>query len=389
MNIFRSTAWLGGGISLLFACSSCTNVNSSMSNIMAETPHPALTSLTETLKCMGGKINEADHLPGVLLLVDDFYDGTVPVVSDMKMATGKFTRGDGPLSDGGKYDFEAIIKRTVAGNKIIIPYSMPLGLLQEDKYGRIPADYLVNLAKLYSAAHIFRIKGVFTQNDSADYYNKGASGGADTKGKDGETELEYGVSKASRSMSLAVHLGNPFTNTVDVATTLTLNSYTESDKFSVGFGYGEGSISFASQSRLREGIHGAQRTLIEAAALWALRGIYRYLDQKNPVDFSSCFAADGPSPNSTVAAYQKWLKLSEPQRIKSLKLMLKEKKFYTGRIDSVYDADMQKAVSLYEVDHDMPIPHTKSNLGDLFISLFLQVDFQKIEKMLKQDDGIL
>jgi hypothetical protein len=69
--------------------------------------------------------------------------------------------------------------------------------------------------------------------------------------------------------------------------------------------------------------------------------------------------------------------------------MLKELEYYTGSIDSAYDADMQKAVSLYEVDNNMLIPHTKSNLGDLFISLYLQVDFPKIEKMLKQDDGIL
>uniref|UniRef100_UPI004055F9A3 hypothetical protein n=1 Tax=Candidatus Electronema sp. TaxID=2698783 RepID=UPI004055F9A3 len=392
MNIFCSTTWLGG-ILLLLAGSGCTSVSSSMSNIMAETPHPALTSLTETLKCMGDKINKEENIRRILLLVDDFYDGSVPVVSDSKLATGKFMRGEnGPLADSGKYDFEAIIKRTVGGNKIVIPYSMPLGLLQEDLYGKNPAEYIANLAKTYSSSHIFRIKGIFTQNDSADYYNKGASGGGETKGKHGEAEIEYGVSKASRSLSLAVHLGDPATNTLIAATTLTLNSYTESDKFSVGFGYGEGSVSFASQARLREGIHGAQRTLIEAAALWALRGIYQnyqYANQKISVDFSSCFAADGPSPNATVTAYQKWLKLSEQQRIKSLKLMLREAKYYAGSIDSIYDAEIQKAVSLYEVDNNMSIPHTKSNLGDIFISLYIQMDFSKIEKMLKQDDGIL
>ncbi|WP_417912821.1 hypothetical protein [Candidatus Electronema sp. TJ] len=388
MDIFCKTSWLSG-ILLLLAGSGCTTINSSMSNITAETPHPALTSLTETLKCMGGKINEAEQLKGVLLLVDDFYDGTVPVVSDIQVAAGRSVRGDGPLADGGKYDFEAIIKRTVSGNKIILPYSMPQGLMLEDKYGRIPPEYLIELTKIYSASHIFRIKGIFTQNDSADYYNKGASSGGETKGKHGETEIEYGVSKASRSLSLAVHIGNPLANTIIAATTLTLNTYTESDKFSVGLGYGEGSISFATQSKLREGIHGAQRTLVEAAALWALRGVYQHLDPKNPVDFSQCFAVNGPSPNATVTAYQQWLKLNERQRIKYLKLMLKELKYYTGSIDSTYDADMQKAVSLYEIDHSMLIPHTESNLGDIFISLCLQVDLPKIEKMLKQNDGIL
>jgi hypothetical protein len=390
MIVLRNTAWLCG-IFFLFAGSGCTNVNSSMSNIMAETPQPALTSLTETLKCMGDKINQNDKIKTALLLVDDFYDGTVPVVSDNKVATGRFMRGEnGPLADSGKYDFEAIIKRSVdkSKSKIVIPYSMPMGLMQEDQYGRIPAEYLQNLAKAYSSQLIFRIKGVFTQNDSADYYNKGASGGGETKGKHGEAELEYGVSKASRTLSLAVYLGNPVTNTIVDATTLTLNTYTESDKFSIGFGYGEGSVSFATQSRLREGIHGAQRTLVEATALWALRSIYQH-PEVGPVDFSTCFAADGPSPNATVTAYQKWLKLTEHQRIKSLKLMLKEKEYYTGRIDSVYDADMQKAVSLYEVANGILIPHTKSSLGNIFISLYLQVDFSKIEKMLNQDDGIL
>ncbi len=368
-------AWRTSAAFLLLAQAGCINTDvTALSNITAETPQPALTNLTETLKCMGGKINESD-MKAILLLVDDFYDGTVPVLPESRAALNRLPRADGPLADGGKYDFEAIIRRSISGKKIIIPYSLPSGLLQEDQFGGLPPDYLHALAKYYKAAAVIRVKGVFTQNDTSDNLNRGFGSGADVKGNEGQGEIEYGLSKASRSMSLAVYIGDAASSTLGAATTLTLNSYTESDKFSIGFGYGESNISFAKQKKLREGQHGAQRTLVEAAVLWVLRGIYGHLD------FSACLAMDGPSPNATVTAYQKWLKLDEQDRIKYLKLMLRELDFYHGDIDKNYDADLQKAISAYEAKHDMLIPHTASNLSDLFISLCLEVDFDKIDNL--------
>ncbi|MCW5199227.1 hypothetical protein VU05_00565 [Desulfobulbus sp. F1] len=366
----------------LLANSGCSNVNSSMSNITAETPHPASTNLTETLKCMGREINKSET-PAILLLVDDFYDGTVPVVPDSKILTGRYARENGPLADSGKYDFEAIIRRSLSHKKMVIPYSMPVGLADENKFGMLDPIYMRDMTKMYGASAAIRVKGVYTQNDSSDYMNKGSGSGAETTGSHGQAEIEYGISRASRSLSLAVYLGDAFKNTVGAATTLTLNSYTESDKFSIGFGYGEGSMSFAAQSKLKEGLHGAQRTLIEAAVLWTLRGIYKQ------IDFSHCFAVDGPNPDATVSAYQKWLALDEHERIKYLKLMLKELNHYNGKIDKKYDADLQRAITAYETENDMLIPHTRSNLGDLFIQIYMKVDTDKIEKLSKQRDELL
>jgi hypothetical protein len=375
-------AWLTGAVLLMFALAGCINTNvTALSNITAETPQPALTNLTETLKCMGGKINQSD-MKGILLLVDDFYDGTVPVLSESRAALLRQPRENGPLADGGKYDFEAVIRRSISNKKIIIPYSLPTGLLQEDKFGGLPADYLHDLAKYYKAAAVIRVKGVFTQNDTSDNLNRGFGSGAEVKGNDGKGKVEYGLSKASRSLSLTVYLGDALSNTLGAATTLTLNTYTNADKFSIGFGYGDSSMSFAKQNKLREGLHGAQRTLVEAAVLWALRGIYGHLD------FSSCLASDGPSPNATVTAYQKWLKLDEQDRIKYLKLMLQELDYYHGDIDKNYDADLQQAISAYEAKHDMLIPHTAGNLSDLFITLYLEVDFDKIDQLAEQKTGL-
>lgn len=379
MNAFIRTAWLSGAVLLLH--SGCSNINSSMSNITAETPHPALTNLTETLKCMGQKVNQTET-GAVLLLVDDFFDGTVPVLSDSKVLTGRYMRENGPLADGGKYDFEAIIRRSISHKKIIIPYSPPLGLMQEDKFGRLDTSYVQELAKTYGTSAVIRIKGIYTQNDTADYISKGHSSGAETKGDDGEADTEYGVSRASRSLSLTIYLGDAVSNTIGAATTLTLNSYTESEKFSIGFGYGEGSMSFAQQARIKEGLHGAQRTLVEAAVLWTLRGIYRQ------IDFSSCFGTGGPSPAATVTAYQKWLELDEHERIKYLKVMLKELKYYSGKTNKLYDTEFQQAVSAYETEHDMLIPHTRNNLGDLFIQLYMKIDAEKLERLARQNDEL-
>ena len=356
-----------------------------MSNITSETPQPAMTNLTATLKCMGQLVNESQAKP-ILLLVDDFYDGTVPVMPEISGLTGRGGRENGPLADSGKYDFEAIIKRSISPKKIVIPYTPPIGLIQqEDKYGMLPPVYVQDLARLYKAAAVIRVKGVYTQNDSSDYINLGDAGGGKIKGGQGETNVEYGISKASKSLSLVVYLGDAISNTVGAATTLTLNTYTESDKFSIGLGYGEGSMSFATQARLREGLHGAQRTLIEAAALWTLKGLYQQLN------FSGCFAAQGPSPDATVAAYQKWLELDEHERIKYLKLMLHELNYYSGKIDTTYDIALQSAIAAYEAkfEHDMLIPHTRNNLGDLFIQLYLKIDAKKIEKLFKQNNALL
>ncbi len=363
---------------LLCMNSGCTSVDSTMSNINRETPYPALTNLTETVKCIGTKINESKSAT-ILLLVDDFFDGTVPVVTNSKAVLTKAYRTNGPLADGGKYDFEALIKRTVSNKKILIPYSMPAGLIQQqDIYGRLNMKFLQNLTKLYKVSGVIRLKGVFTQNDSSDYINKGVGNSGEIDGKHGQAEVEFGISEASKSMSLAVHLGNALDNTLIAATTLTLNTHTRSDEFSVGLGYGEGSMSFAKESKVKEGVHGAQRTLVEAAALWILRGMY------SKIDFSECMSKDGSTPKKTITANDKWLSLDEKNKIKYLKLMLKELEYYTGSINDKYNDNLWKAIADYEADNNILIPHTKSNLGDLFIMLSHKVNIKKIDKRAKK-----
>ncbi|MCW5211994.1 hypothetical protein VU04_03695 [Desulfobulbus sp. TB] len=362
---------------LLSVTSGCTDTTSTMSNITIETPHIALTNLTETIKCMGKAIEQSDS-PAILLLVDDFYDGTVPIITDSKALVISSMRQNGPLADAGKYDFEAIIKRSVSGKKIIIPYSLPIGLVKENLFGRLDQKYLLGLAKMYKASGIIRVKGVFTQNDSSEYYSKGVGTNNGVDGKHGEAEIEYGAVQGSKSISLVVHLGNAMNNTLAGATTLTLNTHSKKDEFSIGFGYGEGGMSFTKETKIEEGLHGAQRTLVEAAAMWILRGLYK------KVNFSQCLADQGPAPQITISAYQKWLEFDSQTGIKYLKLMLRELKYYSGKVNSNYDRQLQKAVASYEADNDLIIPHTQNNLGDLFILLYPKVDFEKIQNQLQK-----
>lgn len=366
-----------GGVLCLNA--GCTSVDSTLSNINIETPYPAVTNLTETLKCIGIKINESES-PALLLLVDDFFDGTVPVVTDIKAATIKAFRDNGPLADGGKYDFEAVIKRTVSSKKIVIPYSIPVGLVQqEDIYGKLNLKYLQELIKIYDVSGVIRVKGVFTQNDSSNNDNKGFGSSGVIEGDHAELEMEYGEARSTRSLSLAIHLGNPLNNLVIAATTLTLNTHTKSNEFSIGFGYGEGSMSFAKESKRKEGLHGAQRALVEAAAMWMLRGLY------SKIDFSQCIGGDGISPDATVTAYEKWQALDEKTRIKYLKLLLNELGYYSGEMDYTFSMDLWKAIIAYEKKNQILIPHTRNNLGDLFVTLSLTVeDMEKIDELVKK-----
>ncbi|XOF35349.1 MAG: hypothetical protein ACL93V_08715 [Candidatus Electrothrix sp. YB6] len=363
----------------------CTNVDSVISNINRETPYSASTNLTETLKCIGMVINESESRP-ILFLVDDFFDGTVPIVTDAQAILTRAYRSNGPLADGGKYDFEAVIKRTVSSQKIVLPYALPTGVIQhEDIYGRLKPEYLQDLLKIYNVSGVVRVKGVFTQNDSADYINNGSGNSIEQEGKRGRTEIEYGLSEASKSVSLAIYLGSPLNNTLIAATTLTLNMHTMSDEFSVGFGYGEGSMSFVNESKIKEGLHGSQRTLIEAAAMWILRGLYSKLD------FSQCVAGgDGEggaaTPDATIAANERWLSLDPGMKIKYLKLMLRELEYYNGSISDRYDIPLQKAIAAYEADSGIMIPHTKHNLGDLFISLYGAVEIEEIDRMAKHSE---
>ena len=68
--------------------------------------------------------------------------------------------------------------------------------------------------------------------------------------------------------------------------------------------------------------------------------------------------------------------------------MLQELNYYHGDIDKNYDADLQQAISAYEAKHDMLIPHTAGNLSDLFITLYLEVDFDKIDQLAEQKTGL-
>ncbi|WP_339135070.1 MAG: hypothetical protein WGN25_16985 [Candidatus Electrothrix sp. GW3-4] len=362
-------------IYLLLAASGCSNINSSMSNINTETPHDALTNLTETVKCVGKKLSESESSP-VLFLVDDFFDGTVPIITDSKALIISSMRDNGPLADAGKYDFEAIIKRSVYNKKIVIPYSLPNGLIRENVYGRLDKKYLLELAKIYGVTGIIRIKGVFTQNDSEDYHSKGFGNNAEVDGKHGSAEIEYGKAESSKSLSLTVHVGNAMDNTIVAATTLTLNTHTKSNEFSVGFGAGEGGVSFAREEKLNEAMHGAQRTLVEAAALWVLRGLYG-----EKIDFNGCLGESGPSPNETVSAYQIWLELDKLTRIRYLKLMLRKLNYYFGEINYDYSAELQDAITCFEEENGLLIPHTENNLGDLFILLYHRVDFDQIRSI--------
>lgn len=377
-------AYLMMCILTLFISTGCTSVDSTLSNINIETPYPAVTNLTDTLRCIGIKINESNS-PALLLLVDDFFDGTVPVVTDIKAATIKAFRDNGPLADGGKYDFETVIKRMVSNKKIVIPYSIPVGLVkQEDIYGKLNLKYLQKLIKIYNVSGVIRVKGVFTQNDSSNNNNKGFGSSGETEGDHAELEVEYGEARSTRSISLAIHLGNPLNNLMIAGTTLTLNTHTKSDEFSIGFGYGEGSVSFAKESKRKEGLHGAQRTLVEAAAMWMLRGLY------SKIDFSQCVGKNGISPGTTVAAYEKWMTLDEKTRIKYLKLLLSELGYYSGEMDYTFSNALWKAIIAYEKDNKILIPHTRNNLGDLFVTLSQKVEnIEKIEELLRKPIALI
>ncbi|QTR50527.1 hypothetical protein [Candidatus Thiothrix anitrata] len=94
-----------------------------------------------------------------------------------------------------------------------------------------------------------------------------------------------GNTSSARSMSLVVNLTDPRNNLIVSSQSFDLIFYRDNKTFRLRIGVGDGYYGISKDYVTVEGVHGAQKTLIDAAAFWLLNKAYG-----GQTDFGACFS---------------------------------------------------------------------------------------------------
>ena len=99
-------------------------------------------------------------------------------------------------------------------------------------------------------------------------------------------QIDIGNTLSAKAISLVINLVDPRNNLVVSSQSLDLIFYRKNKTFRLRIGVGEGYYGISKNEVEVEGVHGAQKVLIDAAALWLINKAYGRKGK-----FSSCFTA--------------------------------------------------------------------------------------------------
>ncbi len=299
--ILRQVLILG----LLLSLVSCARHISVVKPVLKEKPKATVTNLSETLSCV--RKNWQGSPAGVLFLVDEIHDGTVRPRSV----------NDGALSDAGRQELiNALVEYFPPTDAIVLANTPPILLSLDElayngyggalfrtgtnEYGLPDAQKVMNMKKYYlqqlnqrrklsglpefSFLRIVKISGSYTSFDSDSPFSRdGDAAKAGNSGHDASVEVGVGRSQESKSLSLVINLTNIENNFIAASNSLTLSFYKTGAEYNFairGAGSKEGSFGFTKEKTIIEGTHSAQKTLIDAMALWIVYQMIR--DSRNP-----------------------------------------------------------------------------------------------------------
>jgi hypothetical protein len=98
-------------------------------------------------------------------------------------------------------------------------------------------------------------------------------------------EADFGNTSSGRAISLVMNLVDPRNNLVVSSQSFDLVFYRDNNTFRLRIGVGDGYYGISKDNVVVEGVHGAQKTLVDAAAFWLINKAYG-----GQTDFSSCFS---------------------------------------------------------------------------------------------------
>lgn len=293
------------------ALSACSSNRLKITKNFKESPDASRTGMTDAIGCMGKTLKKENSNTAYIFMVRDIIDGTI---------TNR-TYQNSPLSDAGRIQminvlsdhvypqiglvtdrfpttFSQTVNETVGLNRFGLPslknqqaFMMSYAsIIQNSRKGKglPPASNIVPLV----------ITGAFTRFDSDNIKQKGsghnlgsrsrrlAENETDSIWKKTSGQVDIGHTLSAKAISLVINLVDPRNNLVVSSQSLDLIFYRKNKTFRLRIGVGEGYYGISRNEVEVEGTHGAQKVLIDAAALWLINKAY---GRENK--FSSCFTA--------------------------------------------------------------------------------------------------
>jgi len=254
----------------------CSTSSVKIPEILSEAPRLNRTSVTHAYQCVRDNLNAHKPTSAYVFLIKKLDDATV-----------RGTVTDGPLSDAGKIELKSALTQLVPhSNGVVLdiypeifqPMSKtrsPAGLnifgkTKQELLQKFKNQFLESIQRSNKSAKILIplvIDGSFTQLDGDRKYQKGNGLNIGSNGRD-DGEVNIGKTTSAKSISLTVNLIIPSTNTIISSKSFSINTIRKNNKFKIKLGLGEGFIGYTNEELIVEGLHGAQKTLIDAAALW-------------------------------------------------------------------------------------------------------------------------
>ncbi len=288
----------------------CSNSKVVIKDKFRETPTLTRSNMTDTISCMSSALEKGNPQTAYVFVIRDVTDGTVKTHSAQ----------DGPLSDAGRIQlinvlsshlyphaglvtdtFPAIFRQTskenVGLNRFGLPSTKNMHAFHQT-YGA-----LINQArtakKLPHATRLVPliVSGSFTRFDTDNLIQEGSGQNAGSRSKrlaDNEEDniwrrvsgqVDAGKTSSARAISLVMNLVDPRTNLVVASRSFDLIFYRENKTFRLRIGAGDGFYGISRNRVEVEGVHGAQKNLLDAAAFWLLDKAYG-----GNTNFSSCFS---------------------------------------------------------------------------------------------------
>ncbi len=354
------------------------------------TPQPTITSMSSTLQCVSKQLtnlletNPSKNYPRILLVVTQFVDGSRPIPSWLEMATHNLIyRSNGEAMDSGKYSFESVLVNTVPNRFIAIVGStfQNLELVAPEYNGQIPKSKIRAICRQYNVSKVLIVRGVFSQWDESGN-TKGSAATARQEGSSVTVDAGFGHSINSRTIALQVSMIDPNLNIIIGSTELSLTIDDEAEEANLSIGAGEFSIGFSDSTRIIDSPGGAQRTLIEAASLWLIGGLFGNTLAKSA--FERCVYCNDCGPSNTIIASQCWRKLSSSQRVKALKAGLKQLGYFEEPItNGVYNSLIRDSIRRYEKDKNLWLSHSQSDTWHLFLMLSEDIGWENYKNAMK------
>ncbi|MCI5195825.1 MAG: hypothetical protein D3919_06250 [Candidatus Electrothrix sp. AW5] len=253
---------------------------------MTEKPKRSVTNLTETLKCFGTKGKDANYDTAFIIVIDDIYDGTV---RDKSL-------NDGKLSDAGKQQLANVLYEYLPKDIAIILHNTPdfmrvengsttgvneYGVVSKRKASMFQDFYLTEINKRREKLNkkrltdglVIYISGVFSSFDGDEFASTGKGFDLGNDGSRADAEINAGKSSEGRIITLILNVLNPLNNTFVDSKSLSITAYKTGVEYNFkisGSGSNGGYLGYSGESLIVEGIHGAQKTLIDAMAIWLL-----------------------------------------------------------------------------------------------------------------------